>query len=90
MEVFGTSQTLNRHKIAMLLPLEAEYTKTFARLHQSDPNFPWKALYSFLERIPWVNLKNPGGKIKFGWFVFEGDTRKRVAGNDQFSSATHT
>jgi hypothetical protein len=72
------AKRLIRHKIAMLLPLEAEYTKTFARLHQSDHNFPWKALYSFLERIPWVNLKNPGGKIKFGWFVFERGYRGSV------------
>jgi len=65
------AKRLTRHKMAMLLPLETEYTKTFARFHRSDPDFSWKALYSFLERIPWVNLKNPGGKIKFGWFVFE-------------------
>jgi hypothetical protein len=62
---------LVRHKIALLLPLEAEYTKNFVRLHQSDADFPWKALYAFLQPVPWVNLRHPGGKIKFGWFVFE-------------------
>jgi len=72
------TKRLIRHKIALLLPLEAEYTKRFVREHQSDQDFPWKALYSFLEPIRWLNVRTPANKMKFGWFVFERGYRGHV------------
>ena len=70
-EFLVQAKRLARHKFALLLPLESEYTKTFVHNHQSDTAFPWKALYSFLEPIKWLNKKDAGNKIKFGWYVFE-------------------
>jgi len=55
----------------MLLPVDFEYTTGFTDHHECDPDFPWKALYAFPQAISWLNLKNAGGKIRFGWFVFE-------------------
>ena len=70
-EFLAQAKQLIRRKMAFLLPLESEYTKTFVREHQADRAFPWKALYSFLEPIRWLNKKDAGNKIKFGWYVFE-------------------
>ena len=59
-----------RYKIAMLLPVTVEYLKGFQQ-HDSDQHFPLKAIYSFPQAIGWLNMKNPGGKMYFAWFVFE-------------------
>jgi hypothetical protein len=60
-----------RHKFALLLPLQFENTVTFIEHHQSDPEFPWVALYAFPQSIRWLNAHKTWGKIQFGWFVFE-------------------
>jgi hypothetical protein len=57
-------------KIALLLPLNFEYTMGFKR-HEADEDFAWKALYAFPQSIRWLNVKDAWGKIHFGWFVFE-------------------
>ncbi len=38
--------------IALLLPLDSEYRSPFLRYHESDTEFPWKALYAFTQQYP--------------------------------------
>ena len=66
-----------RYKIAMLLPVTVEYLKGFQQ-HDSDQHFPLKAIYSFPQAIGWLNMKDPGGKMYFAWFVFERGYRGSV------------
>ena len=71
LQFVAQAKRLVRQKIALLLPTEFEHTVLFVRHHESDHDFPWKALYSFPQAIHWKNVTEPWGKIKFGWFVFE-------------------
>ena len=72
------AKLLARHKIAMLLPVEFEHTMEFVGRHATDPEYPWKALYSFPQGIPWANVRQRWGKVKHGWFVFERAYRGQV------------
>jgi hypothetical protein len=65
------AKRLIRFKIALLLPLEFEYTAEFSEHHEADNKFPWKALYVFPQPIKWLNVKETWGKLLVGWFVFE-------------------
>jgi hypothetical protein len=65
------AKRLVRHKIAMLLPLDFEYTGCFLSHHRSDPTFSWKALYGFVQGIGWLKRTDRSGRRKVGWFVFE-------------------
>jgi hypothetical protein len=60
-----------RHKIALLLPVEFEYTMRFIQKHEYDETFPWKAIYAFPQSIRWLNLKDAWGKVHVAWYVFE-------------------
>jgi hypothetical protein len=60
-----------RRKIAMLLPVDFEYTRTFTEHHLHDAAFPWKALYAFPQGIGWLRRTDRSGRRKAGWFVFE-------------------
>ena len=65
------AKRLVRHKIALLLPVQFEFTLGFIKNHESDRRFPWKALYSFPQSVRWLNAREAWGKILFGWFIFE-------------------
>ena len=67
----GQAKLLARRKIAMLLPVDVEQSVDFFRNHRRDTNFPWKALYGFVQAIPWENLRGPWWRMRCGWFVFE-------------------
>lgn len=67
-----------RHKIAMLLPVNFEYTVSFQLHHESDVDFRWKAIYAFTQGIRWLNMDEAWGKILMGWFVFERGFRGQV------------
>ena len=58
-------------KIALLLPVQYEYTVSFITRHERDADFRWKALYVFPQPIKWLNVNDTWGKIHFAWFVFE-------------------
>ena len=60
-----------RHKIALLLPVDFEYTRTFTEHHLHDAAFSWKALYAFPQGIGWLRRTDRSGRRKSGWFVFE-------------------
>ena len=64
------AKKLVRHKIALLLPINYELTRSFIR-HERDTEFAWKALYSFPQSIPWLNATERPGRYSSGWFVFE-------------------
>jgi hypothetical protein len=70
-EFLAQAKRLARYKIALLLPVGWENTLHFVLHHESDAAFPWKAMYIFLQPIPWENCPNPGGKMLFAWYVFE-------------------
>ena len=70
-EFLEHAKRLARHKIALLLPVEFEYTMTFIHKHESDALFPWTALYAFPQSIRWLNLNDAWGKVHMAWFVFE-------------------
>jgi hypothetical protein len=65
------AKRLARYKIALLLPLESEYTVGFVKRHQADTEFRWKALYAFPQRVRWTNVEDTWAKFNVGWFVFE-------------------
>jgi hypothetical protein len=65
------AKRLVRHKIALLLPVEFEYTMAFIKHHETDSIFPWKGLYVFPQSFRWLNMPEAWGKIRFGWYVFE-------------------
>lgn len=65
------AKRLVRCKIAMLMPVEFEYTAKFIAHHERDTTFAWKALYAFPQSIPWKNVEEKSGKVHHGWFVFE-------------------
>ena len=76
-----------RYKIAMLLPVTVEYLKGFQQ-HDSDQHFPLKAIYSFPQAIGWLNMKDPGGKMYFAWFVFDAAIGDRYCVRRFVSSGT--
>ena len=51
------AKRLGRHKVALLLPVEAEHTMEFVGRHLVDADFPWKAPYSFPQGIQWANVQ---------------------------------
>jgi hypothetical protein len=65
------AKKLARCKIAMLFPLRFADTVGFVQHNKSDTDFPLKAIYTFPQTIHWLNDPRPGGKLHFGWFVFE-------------------
>jgi len=77
-EFLSQAKRLARHKCALLLPVDFEYTLDFVRYHESDTDFPWKAIYVFRQPIPWLNVKDPGGKIRFAWYIFDRGYRGAV------------
>jgi len=74
------AKRLVRRKIALLLPIEFEYTMRFFEHHENDPTFPWKAFYAFPQAIQWLNVNKKWGKLQLAWYVFErgydGDVRR--------------
>lgn len=70
-EFLTHAKHLVRHKIALLLPVDFEYTRTFLKNHRSDAAFPWKAIYGFVQGIGWLRRVDRSGRRKVGWFVFE-------------------
>jgi hypothetical protein len=60
-----------RHKIALLLPIEFEYTTRFIQKHEYDKSFPWKAIYAFPQSIKWLNVNVTWGMVHVAWYVFE-------------------
>ena len=70
-EFLRHAKKLARHKIALLLPITFELTRTFIREHERDNDFGWKALYVFPQSIPWLNTTERPGRYQFGWFVFQ-------------------
>jgi hypothetical protein len=67
-----------KHKIALLLPVEFEYTMRFYEKHEYDNIFPWKAIYAFPQSVKWLNVNDAWGKIHVAWFVFERDYKGEV------------
>jgi hypothetical protein len=65
------AKKLAASKIALLLPLDTEYRSPFLRYHESDAAFPWKALYAFVQGVPWANVDGTWGRFLVGWHVFE-------------------
>ena len=70
-EFLARAKMLARRKIAMLLPVDVEYSVDFFDNHKADRNFPWKALYGCVQAVPFQNLRGFWGRIRVGWFVFE-------------------
>lgn len=71
MEFLVHAKQVAARKIALLLPVECEYTKGFVARHEPDHDFPWKAMYAFVQSIRWANLNDAWGKDHMAWFVFE-------------------
>jgi hypothetical protein len=59
-----------RNKIALLMPVEFEYTVGFIG-DEADRDFAWKALYTFPQSIKWLNVAATWGMVHVGWYVFE-------------------
>jgi len=70
-EFLQHAKQVARFKIALLLPITFEMTRPFILGHERDAEYAWKALYSFPQAIPWLNLTQKPGKLYCGWFVFE-------------------
>lgn len=77
-EFLTRAKLLARTKIAMLLPVDFEHTRTFVEHHLRDAEFPWRALYAFPQGIGWLQRKDRSGRRKVGWFVFERGYRGQV------------
>ena len=65
------AKRLVRHKIAVLMPLDFEYTRTFVENHLRDSDFPFKAIYAFAQGVGWLRRTDRSGRRKVGWFVFD-------------------
>ena len=70
-EFLAQAKKLADFKLALLLPLDTEYRSPFLRHHESDTAFPWKALYAFVQGVPWANVNGTWGRFLVGWHVFE-------------------
>ncbi len=70
-EFLAQAKLLARCKIAMLLPVDVEYSVDFFSNHKADSEFPWKALYGFVQAVRWPNLRGKWNRLRVGWFVFE-------------------
>ena len=77
-EFLVRAKVLARRKIAMLLRVDFECSMAFLKAHATDRRFPLKAVYSFPQAIPWVNIPKSGGKMHVAWFVFERGYRGNV------------
>jgi hypothetical protein len=70
-EFLARAKMLARRKVAMLMPVDVEYSVDFFQNHKADSTFPWKALYGFVQAVPWPNLRGFWNRMRVGWFVFE-------------------
>jgi hypothetical protein len=70
-QFLAQAKRLADSKIALLLPLDSEYRSPFLLHHEHDADFAWKALYAFVQGVPWTNVNGVYGRFLVGWHVFE-------------------